>query len=596
MRNLPNMIRPGLLLGLAAAAFAACGDGSEPVCGDGYKLGDEQCDDGNGIDNDSCSNACVQATCGDGVVQLANNERCDDGNADDGDGCTAACELERCGDGVVSGAEACDDGNADDLDACRNTCEAAACGDGVVQVGVEACDDGNDDDRDACTSACAAPSCGDEVVQPGTGEQCDDGNNDGHDACRNNCLAARCGDGVVHDGVEACDDGNLNDHDDCRNNCEVAVCGDGVVLVGTEECDDANAINTDECTNGCRQATCGDGFVQAGFGEECDDANEVDTDACVACAAAVCGDGIVHSGVEECDDMDLNDGDLCSNDCQADCFPNADWRYVDPLTEVCYGFYDAVVDWGTAEDECTNHAGHLVSLASSDEQALVMGLVDEAPIWVGYNDRGAEGEFVWSDGSDPAFSLWFPGEPNDVDGEDCAEAYVDGWNDLPCGLGHPFVCERTEASTFLPGVQQDLDPSTLVGWSECYVDTYGAFGASLATVLAQCDGADLMMGCRPTGRPRSRWRRWRRARTCCSTATRRPTARTRRTALAGTSTITGRGASHPAASRSTATRATSTPGTRSHRSCGCAGTRRAAPSPTDTAAATPSRATVAGSG
>ena len=40
----------------------------------------------------------------------------------------------RCGDGRVSGTEACDDGNADNTDDCTNTCLVAACGDGVVQL------------------------------------------------------------------------------------------------------------------------------------------------------------------------------------------------------------------------------------------------------------------------------------------------------------------------------------------------------------------------------------------------------------------------------------------------------------------------------
>lgn len=56
----------------------------------------EQCDDGNGIDTDSCSNVCkkptVQEKCGDGIVQTYRNEVCDDGNNQNEDACNNQCQ------------------------------------------------------------------------------------------------------------------------------------------------------------------------------------------------------------------------------------------------------------------------------------------------------------------------------------------------------------------------------------------------------------------------------------------------------------------------------------------------------------------------
>jgi cysteine-rich repeat protein len=124
------------------------------------------------------------ALCGNGVVEPG--EACDDGNTVDDDGCTNACVLGSCGNGVLDAGEACDDGNAVDTDDCLSTCVAARCGDGVVQVGVEACDDGNAVDTDGCSNACLPSSCGDGMLQ--AGEECDDGNNAALDGCSPLCL------------------------------------------------------------------------------------------------------------------------------------------------------------------------------------------------------------------------------------------------------------------------------------------------------------------------------------------------------------------------------------------------------------------------
>ena len=52
----------------------------------------EQCDDGNTVNTDSCTNTCTTAACGDGIVGLS--EQCDDGNTQSGDNCSASCSFE----------------------------------------------------------------------------------------------------------------------------------------------------------------------------------------------------------------------------------------------------------------------------------------------------------------------------------------------------------------------------------------------------------------------------------------------------------------------------------------------------------------------
>lgn len=90
-----------------------------PECGNGQTEDGEACDDGNGVDEDACTNLCTKAVCGDGVTFPA-VEACDDGNGNDGDGCSAACIVETCSDGLVNN-------NETDLD-CGGPCDGCAAG------------------------------------------------------------------------------------------------------------------------------------------------------------------------------------------------------------------------------------------------------------------------------------------------------------------------------------------------------------------------------------------------------------------------------------------------------------------------------------
>jgi|GEM_PF-945215 cysteine-rich repeat protein len=155
------------------------------VCGDGVVDSpndagvNEECDDGNSVDDDSCSNSCTTTTetnfCGDGEVQSPNDngqyEECDDGNSTDGDGCESClppCEGD-CGGGGGGGGGG---GNT-------------YCGDGKLQDDppndygtYEECDDGNSINDDGCSNVCQleAPACEDlDVLVDHNGTEYDDG-------------------------------------------------------------------------------------------------------------------------------------------------------------------------------------------------------------------------------------------------------------------------------------------------------------------------------------------------------------------------------------------------------------------------------------
>lgn len=176
---------------MAAGSSTGAVEGSSgepvPMCGDGLVDSEEQCDDGNILGGDGCSDSCHLESCGNGVVDVG--EVCDDANQDQDDGCTASCQIPVCGDGFVQPGlgETCDQGmdNAESGQ-CTPSCAVAVCGDGLVLAGIEACDDGNAVANDGCTNDCKLPSCGDGLLQ--AGELCDLGQNGG-DSCSIDCKA-----------------------------------------------------------------------------------------------------------------------------------------------------------------------------------------------------------------------------------------------------------------------------------------------------------------------------------------------------------------------------------------------------------------------
>jgi cysteine-rich repeat protein len=107
-------------------AQLTCVTSGQFVCGDGVLGFGEQCDDGNTVNGDGCSQCLPDSVskCGDGVNSGV--EQCDDGNALNGDGCSANCTTEVsgfCGDGFVGPGEQCDDGNKINNDGCSATCQ-----------------------------------------------------------------------------------------------------------------------------------------------------------------------------------------------------------------------------------------------------------------------------------------------------------------------------------------------------------------------------------------------------------------------------------------------------------------------------------------
>ena len=383
----------------------------ESQCGDGFVDVGEECDDGNFVNNDACSNSCKIGFCGDDIIQELIGEVCDgdiltcttiDGYVgiqnciDVGD---LACEgynkcitTERCGDRIINGNEDCDDGNNVENDLCNNECKLTSCGDGSLQnpngFGInENCDSdsrlcSNGVSYQSCNLACSGygqcvnpSSCNGISVDPG--EICD-GN---YIKCEINGLSGTRSCNDYCSGYLECKDEGIDNIVECGDEqiegdeiCELGQVGTCVAIdgrnglrscnldcLGFSKCvpqDSCNGIQIDSweiCDGNVEQCTTSDGrsgtktcnIECTGF-SKCvpqDSCNGIRTDPWEVCDDSVrtcidgggylgrqncndyctgwlscntdgfCGDIIVN-GIEDCDDGNLIETDFCNMDCE----------------------------------------------------------------------------------------------------------------------------------------------------------------------------------------------------------------------------------------------------------------------------------------
>jgi PKD repeat protein len=89
--------------------------------------------------------------------------------------------------------------------------------------------------------------------------------------------------------------------------------------------------------------------------------------------------------------------------------------------------------WLSAENDAQSIGGHLVAINDALENNFIYGLANAngQTIWIGYNDRDTEGDFVWSNGDTTSYTNWNTNEPNNSGNEDVTEFYSFSgrWND-----------------------------------------------------------------------------------------------------------------------------------------------------------------------
>ncbi|XP_030847166.1 macrophage mannose receptor 1-like [Strongylocentrotus purpuratus] len=141
-----------------------------------------------------------------------------------------------------------------------------------------------------------------------------------------------------------------------------------------------------------------------------------------------------------------------------------------------------------ARTYCQYHGADLALIKSHDINTFLRDRISGLSNYVffGLTDQAVEGTFTWIDGTPLQYSAWRDPEPNGGDNEDCVTLSSDlnlGWNDIPCNLDHPFICERYQD---VPEYEWSRFDGTLYYISQSSMTSY-----TFARRFCQAQGGDL---------------------------------------------------------------------------------------------------------
>jgi hypothetical protein len=108
-------------------------------------------------------------------------------------------------------------------------------------------------------------------------------------------------------------------------------------------------------------------------------------------------------------------------------------------------FFDALGACAQGGGKLLSYGDQPNAAAAVAERAAMRTLLGNDPTWIGLDDLGTEGSFVWTTEQVPLlddFKQFQTGEPNNLGGEDCVEMFSFGWNDAPCTDQRAYICER----------------------------------------------------------------------------------------------------------------------------------------------------------
>ncbi|MFH1469203.1 MAG: MopE-related protein [Pseudomonadota bacterium] len=150
----------------------------------------------------------------------------------------------------------------------------------------------------------------------------------------------------------------------------------------------------------------------------------------------------------DCDDGDADVNPVASEVCDGldnDCDGSVDDGAGCPCSVQTYGGHGYLFCtpggwWYIIYDDYRSYGYALATVNDAVEQAWLVATAAAYSAshcwWIGFNDRGTEGRWVWDSGEVSSYTNWGSGQPdNGSTGEDCAEFVASGsglWNDEQC--------------------------------------------------------------------------------------------------------------------------------------------------------------------
>ena len=150
------------------------------------------------------------------------------------------------------------------------------------------------------------------------------------------------------------------------------------------------------------------------------------------------------AGTEACDDGDKADGDGCTSNCSCGSLIDESIAFV--VGRSCYVLVTKPQSWLDARGTCIQAGMDLATISTATDLTSVKPTIEGAVVWIGGNDIGTEGTFLWGNGESltNTSDLWADQEPDWwwPEGEDCVAIETGGFYDRICGDKLHFLCER----------------------------------------------------------------------------------------------------------------------------------------------------------
>lgn len=151
------------------------------------------------------------------------------------------------------------------------------------------------------------------------------------------------------------------------------------------------------------------------------------------------------------------------------------------MATTCVQFFEAAVDWQTAQQNCVALGGTLAVPSNRDEHDVLTTLWNNQYTWIGVSDAESERQWTTVDGAAIPFAKWCPNQPDNGANEDCMHlrsgyGSSDGpcYNDGVCALEMNYFC-AVDASVLQPAL-----PAAPVS-TECEACTPGFFSVNGTT-------------------------------------------------------------------------------------------------------------------